>query len=82
MLRGSLFFLFVFFNISISFGTGDPNLNSYLRAGECSDISNNNTCGECPLKKLKITLPTNTTQATPTDEGFEVEEEVTEEGVN
>lgn len=83
MLRKILFFTSLFLFSFNSFGSQDPNLNSFVNAGECSDIATNNSCGECPLKKQKLTLATSTKQAPPADEGFESEEtETNEEGVN
>ena len=50
---------------------GDPNLNSYKMAGECSDINPNARCVYCPIKKKFIALPTNSKDQTPKDEDYE-----------
>jgi hypothetical protein len=67
---------------SLSAHAGDPNLNSYKVAGECSNLSPNEKCVYCPLKKKFIALPVNSKDQTPKDENYEfVEPGKSKEGV-
>lgn len=45
----------------------DPNLESYKGAGECSELSRNEKCTYCPIKKKFISLGRSSKDQVPRD---------------